>query len=316
MGDLVSVIIPFYNVEDYIEECLKSVINQTYKNLEIICVDDSSPDNSYVIVNKYINIDNRIKLIRHKENLGLGGARNTGLQNANGKFVYFLDSDDYIDINYIETMVNFSKNAEVVVNNKATKIYEDGKTELIKNKDKFIKYSVLKFEQNMLNDMLTSTWSKLYNKDFLIKNNLFFPNYLKFEDVYFLNILKTKLEKVVFVYDSNYYYRQRKTSIIGQYKIKNNQKDSIYIIESIYKYYKDNNLLDKYNVPFKWLYKFFRRQQNKQEFFIEVKKLLNSIKEDINIDNYNKKNKIFFKAVLSSNSYFIFKIKYLIGRFI
>ena len=104
MGDLVSIIIPFYNVEDYIEECLKSVINQTYKNLEIICVDDCSPDNSYIIVNKYIDIDKRIKLIRHKENLGLGGARNTGLQNANGKFVYFLDSDDYIEIDDIDAL--------------------------------------------------------------------------------------------------------------------------------------------------------------------------------------------------------------------
>ncbi len=316
MGDLVSIIIPFYNVEDYIEECLKSVINQTYKNLEIICVDDCSPDNSYIIVNKYIDIDKRIKLIRHKENLGLGGARNTGLQNANGKFVYFLDSDDYIENDYIEKMVLNIKDADVICNNKMLKFYEDGSKKFIDGKDIKNKYQVLDYTDDMYNLMLTSACSKMYRKDFLINNNLFFPNKLRFEDFYFINILKTKLRKIVFIYNSTYYYRQRKTSIIGQYKIKNNQKDSIYIIESIYKYYKDNNLLDKYNVPFKWLYKFFRRQQNKQEFFIEVKNLLNSIKEDINIDDYNKKNKIFFKAVLSSNSYFIFKIKYLVGRFI
>lgn len=316
MGDLVSIIIPFYDVEDYIEECLKSVIDQTYKNIEIICVDDCGPDNSYTIVKKYMNIDDRIRLIRHKENLGLGGARNTGLQNANGSFIYFLDSDDYIENDYIEKMVFNIKDADLVCNNKMLKFYEDGTKEFIDGKDIKSKYQVLKYDESIYNLMLTSACSKMYRRDFLIDNNILFPNKLKFEDFYFINILKTKIKKIVFIYNSTYYYRQRQNSIIAQYKIKNNQKDSIYIIENIYKYYKENDLLDKYNVPFKWLYKFFRRQENKYEFFIEVKKLLNNIKDDINISNYDEKNKIFFKSVLSSSNYLFFKIKYFIGRII
>ena len=314
MNRLVSVVIPFYNVEDYIEECLKSVINQTYKNLEIIFVDDCSPDNSYTIVKKYMDRDDRIKLIRHKENMGAGGARNTGLKEAKGEFIYFLDSDDYIDHNYIEKMVYNIKDADIVCNNRILKFYEDGRKEYIKTKDITNKYQTLSFTPQMYDFMMTSPCCKLYRKKFLIDNNLFFPEKLKFEDFYFINILKTKLKTIVFTYDTTYYYRQRKNSIIGQYKTKNNQKDSIYIIKNIYEYYKKNNLLDEYDVPFKWLYKFFRRQKNKSEFFIEVKTLINNIKNDINVNNYNKKNRLFIKFILNSNNYYVFKIKYLLGR--
>ena len=314
MNKLVSVIIPFYNVEDYIEECLKSVINQTYRNLEIIFVDDCSPDNSYLIVKKYMDRDDRIRLIRHKENLGLGGARNTGLKEANGEFIYFLDSDDYIENNYIEKMVYNIKDADMVCNNRILKFYEDGRKEYIKTKDITNKYQTLRFIPQMYDFMMTSACCKLYRRNFLIDNNLFFTEKLKFEDFYFINILKTRLKTIVFTYDTTYYYRQRNNSIIAQYKTKNNQKDSLYIIEKIYNYYKENNLLDKYNVPFKWLYKFFRRQKNKSEFFIEVKTFISNIKDNIDIDDYDKKNKIFFKCVLSSNNYYLFKIKYLLGK--
>ena len=314
MNKLISVIIPFYNVEDYIEECLKSVINQTYRNLEIICVDDCSPDNSYTIVKKYVDRDDRIRLIRHKENLGLGGARNTGIKEAKGEFIYFLDSDDYIEKNYIEKMVYNIKDADIVCNNRILKFYEDGKKEYIKNKDITNKYQILNFTPQMYDLMMTSACCKLYKKNFLIKNNLFFPEKLRFEDFYFVNILKTKLKTIVFTYDTTYYYRQRKNSIIAQYKIKNNQKDSLYIIEKIYDYYKKNNLLDEYNIPFKWLYKFFKRQKSKSEFFVEIKTFINNIKNDINLNNYDKKNRLFFKFILNSGSYYIFKIKYLLGR--
>ena len=94
----ISIIIPVYNVEKYLRECLDSCINQTLADIEIICVDDCSPDNSIKILEEYQAKDYRIKIFRHEKNKNLGAARNTGIQNAIGEYVWFVDSDDYIDI--------------------------------------------------------------------------------------------------------------------------------------------------------------------------------------------------------------------------
>lgn len=94
---MISVIVPIYNVQNYIAECLESIISQTYRDLEIICVDDCGLDNSISIVKKYMKKDDRIKLVHHEENQGLGGARNTGISVANGEYIYFMDSDDKIE---------------------------------------------------------------------------------------------------------------------------------------------------------------------------------------------------------------------------
>ena len=111
--DLISIIIPCYNSEKYIEECLVSVINQTYKNIEIICVDDCSEQNERAIIDRYMNVDKRIVYIRHSENRGLGGARNTGIANSHGKYIASIDSDDVMYNNLIEKAYNATKNATV-----------------------------------------------------------------------------------------------------------------------------------------------------------------------------------------------------------
>lgn len=101
MEPLLSIIVPIYNVEQYLERCIESIINQTYKNLEIILVDDGSKDNSGTIADTYASKDNRIKVI-HKENGGLSDARNHGLDQAKGKYIIFIDSDDFIDSSMCE----------------------------------------------------------------------------------------------------------------------------------------------------------------------------------------------------------------------
>ena len=102
---MISVIIPIYNVEKYLEKCIQSIINQTYRNLEIILVDDGSTDNSGEIADKYKKIDNRIKVI-HKINGGLSDARNKECEIATGEYISFIDSDDYIDLNMYEKSNN------------------------------------------------------------------------------------------------------------------------------------------------------------------------------------------------------------------
>ena len=126
MLDKVSIIIPVYNVEVYLKECIESVLEQSYKNLEIILVDDGATDSSGKICDEYKDKDNRI-IVFHKENGGLSSARNSGLAIATGKFVYFLDSDDYIEKNAIEVLVeNMRTNNSEVVFLDGNIFYEEG----------------------------------------------------------------------------------------------------------------------------------------------------------------------------------------------
>ena len=100
----ISVIIPVYNTEKYLEQCLESVINQTYKDLEIICVNDASTDNSFDVINEYSKKDSRIKYINFETNKGVSAARNVGLEAATGDYICFIDSDDWIEQTQTETM--------------------------------------------------------------------------------------------------------------------------------------------------------------------------------------------------------------------
>ena len=105
----VSIIIPVYNVEKYLEDCLKSVINQSLKDIEIICVNDGSTDRSFDILNKYAVMDNRITVINNSKNYGLSYSRNQGIQYSHGEYIYFLDSDDMITQEAMEELYNISK---------------------------------------------------------------------------------------------------------------------------------------------------------------------------------------------------------------
>lgn len=123
---LVSIIIPIYNVEKYLERCVKSVIEQSYTNLEIFLVDDGSPDNSGAIADSLAKNDKRIKVI-HQKNKGLSGARNTGIKQATGEWIMFVDSDDFIDSDMVKTMLNIAiKNKAEIVACNVDRVSDDG----------------------------------------------------------------------------------------------------------------------------------------------------------------------------------------------
>lgn len=317
---VVSVVIPFYNIENYIEKCLKYIVGQTYRNLEILCVDNNSQDNSIKIVEKYLNTDNRIKLIKNKENLWPGGARNVGIKSATGEYIYFIDGDDFIDDDYIEKLVEAMEKhkTDIVCNNKILKYYEDDKSKnsFIKRESNFILNKKFDFDEKIARTVMTSSCCKLYKTDFLRENNLYFPEKLRFEDFAFLHLLKTKVKTISFIYNSTYYYVQRKNSIIHKYKEKSDQLDSIYIIKYIYNFYKENNLLNKFTIPFAWVKKFFKRQNDKQKYFDLLRDELLAMKNDINRNIYNKKDLIFFDTVLMFKKYVFFRVIYGVRRII
>lgn len=175
----VSVIIPVYNVEQYLKTCLDSVINQTLQDIEIICVDDGSTDGSLDILRDYEKKDLRLKVLTQK-NQHAGVARNNGLKAATGEYLSFLDSDDFFDLHMLEDMYNKAKkdDSDVVVcgfyqyNNRLNKI-----TSIAKINTKFVKktpFSPLDFKDNLFDGLKLNAWTKLFRRKLFVNNNLQF----------------------------------------------------------------------------------------------------------------------------------------------
>ena len=196
----VSVILPIYNVEKYLDRCLKSIINQTLKNIEIILVDDESPDLCPQKCDEAAKYDNRIKVI-HKKNGGLGFARNSGLEIATGKYVYFVDSDDYLRLDATEKLYNAAAKDDLDICF-AGVIFEDKNG---KQRSNVPKYAGIIFNQPQIVDIVLtgmlgteptaknninlgmSAWQGIYRREWLKKNNLCFPSERQFisEDIIF-----------------------------------------------------------------------------------------------------------------------------------
>lgn len=170
--DLVTVIVPIYNVEKYLERCLDSIINQTYNNLEILLINDGSPDRSDIIMERYANNDKRIRCI-YKKNGGQGTARNIGIYEAKGDYICFVDSDDDVSLEYVEKLYNSIKENESDISWCNINIIDNNncKRKISQNED-----DIWAFD-------LPSPCNKLFKKSLFINNNIFFPGGIKYEDL-------------------------------------------------------------------------------------------------------------------------------------
>lgn len=216
MNSLISIVVPIYNVEQYLQKCVDSIINQTYKNLEIILVDDGSPDNCPKICDEYAKQDSRIKVI-HKENGGLSDARNAGMKIATGEYISFIDSDDWAKSEMIESMYNriIEDNSDLVSSG-VVWVNEDG----VEIRNATVRENcVLNTEQAMaelINDgkLKQHVWNKLYKAD-LIKNIPFVKGKYH-EDVFWSYKVIGVAEKISIEKNSYYFYVQRSESIMGE----------------------------------------------------------------------------------------------------
>ena len=221
-NSLISIVVPIYNVEKYLNECIDSIIAQTYKNIEIILVDDGSPDSCPVICDNWKEKDYRVKVI-HKENGGLSDARNVGIENAKGNYICFIDSDDYVEKNYVEELYNKIVTEEVKISQCGIK-YVDDNHQIIKNVGyknncvlpgrKVIEDSCDKhFTENEV------VWNRLY--DINLFKNLKFPKGKLHEDEYITYKLLYNEEKIAIVSNCLYNYRQSDNSIMrSNYSLK------------------------------------------------------------------------------------------------
>ena len=248
----ISIIVPVYNTSIYLEQCLNSINNQSFKDYEVICVDDGSSDNSLHILKKYEKIIKNFKVISQK-NQGVAVARNTGLANACGDYIVFIDSDDFVKENYLEVLYNESckTNADVVICN-FYRYYERSKLSLPvvykKSKGLYSKEEILK---SLIPDILIHSylWNKLWKRELF--DNLQFP-LIKYEDIAIMCKLFNKVKKVSIINDTLYYYRIRKTSIVRNYSI-STQNDYVKAYGLIRLFIHEENLYNKFKFTFNLL---------------------------------------------------------------
>ncbi len=232
MNPLVTIIVPVYNVEKYLDKCIESIIKQTYSNLEILLVDDGSTDSCYQKCEKWKEKDGRI-IVVHKKNAGLGFARNTGLELASGEFVMYIDSDDYISSNMVERLLTVAKETESdTVYCGLTRVYTDGSEIAVPaaydnqtfEKSEIIDKILLEMVGSRPDDkedanLFMSVWHALYSMKIIRKYSIRFPSEREImcEDImYHIDYLR-RAERVTYIADPLYFYRMNPKSLSQVY---------------------------------------------------------------------------------------------------
>ena len=238
----VSVIVPVYNVEKYIEKCLDSLVNQTLKEIEIIVVNDGSPDNSQKIIDKYAKKYKNIKSYI-KENGGLSDARNYGLKKATGEYIAFIDSDDYIDREMLYKMYNHAIKEELdIVVCDTINVYEDGKEIYIKSNHNFSNNSIKNY---IISPPMAC--SRLYNKKLFNRHN--FKKGIYYEDLELTPKLVKETKKIGYVNEGLYFYLQRSGSIMKQQEFNEKLLDIFKVLQSNY-----DELVKEYPEEIEYMY--------------------------------------------------------------
>lgn len=306
---LVSIIVPIYKVEQYLEECVQSLLNQTYKNLEVILVDDGSPDNCGKLCDEYAKKDGRIKVI-HKENGGLSSARNAGLDIAKGEYIAFVDSDDCVSNKFIETLYRLCEDndADIAV------------SEYIKFSDKvdvdteIKEKNIKKYDSVTMQKLIYSNecvkfvvvWNKLYKRR--IYEDLRFPIGKINEDEFTTYKAYDKTNKdVVATNEVLYYYRYNENSIMGK-KFNEKRLDVLDAYEERKKYYlekKDVILFEKTVYEYQGLLKrfyilAFENIKGSSKVFKSIReKMRKNYKEYMKLGMVNKKEAVIMKFFIS-----------------
>ena len=242
----VSVIVPVYQVEQYLRQCLDSILNQTFKDIEVILIDDGSKDNSGKICDEYALNDNRVKVI-HQKNMGLSDARNSGMNLMSGKYFMFVDSDDYVSELMIEKLYirAVETDADVVCCN-FEYFWENNEKESFSTKEKTEELNSSEIFNHRKNEknygFWTVAWNKLHKSSSM--NSFRFRSGKIHEDEFWANDIYQKDLKVVTIEDSLYYYRQRHNSIVNIKNIKKEfdlieafqERIQIYLNQNMYPY--------------------------------------------------------------------------------
>lgn len=213
----VSVIIPVYNVEEYLAKCLESIINQTYAALEILCINDCSTDGSLTVLKEYEQKDSRIVILENEKNGGLAYTRNAGLARATGEYVLFVDSDDTIALNLVESCMEVASGRDMVCfdySQVTTNAEVIARQYAYKMKDGEYTGEAFFMEAVRTDSMVFSAWSKFINREFLTENDILFYDGILYEDMLFSFQCHMKASRIYSLNRKLYVYRVRQTSIM------------------------------------------------------------------------------------------------------
>ena len=319
----VSVIIPVFNTQDYLNECIDSVLNQTLEDIEVICINDGSSDKSWEILKDYHQTDSRVRII-DQENIGLGATRNVGLNVAQGEYILFLDSDDYLDLNTLEYTYNASKdkNLDILIfkianfNNKTRKESHtpyfdmDFLREIVK--DDIFNWSDVK---DCLFDISVTSASKLFKKELL--SDIRFPEGLIFEDNLFFIKTFFKAERVYFADEYLYYRRIRSDSITNSYY--DNFTDCMDIYELIIDFIKQIGKYDDFHIQIfdRQCHDCFHRfrlleEEYKNDFYMKLKSHFSNQKSMLEsyrtLDSCSKRSLEIYNSAINSKTYKEFEL--------
>lgn len=317
----VSVVIPVYNVEKYLNECMDSIVNQTLSDIEIICINDGSTDNSLDILQEYASCDDRI-IIFNQKNQGHAVATNKGIEMARGEYLFLMDSDDILKLNALELTYNEISEKKVDFVLFKSLNYDDQKDEYYESEN-FSMNNIFEvvgneiFDYNDIKELMfnacVTPWSKLYSREFIIRENIRFPEGLIFDDNVFFYESLLKAKRISFLDEFLFIRRWYATSstMNGDLRF----ADSMPISNKIIEVFRDNNEYDnyKYNLlnnkieinvaryfeikkQFKSEYFNILREDFKQ--FLETKDVFEEIVSTL--EDKNRKN--FYFVILSENN--------------
>lgn len=321
----VSIIIPVFNSEDFLTDCLMSVKNQTLSDIEIICIDDGSTDNSLEILKDFSKEDNRFKVF-HQENSGAGFSRNAGLEKSRGEFVLFLDSDDWIENDACEKLYDQSinLNSDIVLFDAVRHLPDNQSMDLIHFLDDDSKkdFSSLSFDYDLVKDKVLNAyfgviWSKFYKKSFILENDISFPHHKLYNDVEF-HVKSMLLAKRISYFPKIFYHYKR----IGQDSLQtiyvsSNEAIVFYdVMCGIKEFLLENDFFEEFKFEFiEFTFKEFKRKLNeindefKPQYFEKIKLFLKSL--DISVHDLNKVSfyyLVFYIHSMISENYIEFKL--------
>ena len=319
-----SIIVPVYNVEKYLDKCLERILNSTYKDFELIVINDGTKDNSEQIITKYLDNEEYKDKITYisKENSGLSDTRNLGMSKAKGEYIAFVDSDDYIETTMYETMMNkaLEKNYDIVACD-VKLVYEDSDKEKVISsayeKDLFNKDEI---KQTMLT-YYPVVWNKIYKKSLL--EGIEFSKGVWYEDMEFNLKVYPRINSIGVVKEPLYNYLQRGNSITYTYNDK--LYDIITNMDTVIKYYKAQGIYEEYKEELAYLYlryayatfpKRLAKCKDKKKYKEGIDFAINKVHE--HFPEY-KKNK-YFKTMGIKGKYiknfnkFISKINYIVSK--
>lgn len=252
-----SVIIPVYNVEKEIRQCLDSIKNQTYGDFEVLCVDDCGQDSSMAIVKEFADTDDRFKILTHEHNKGVSAARNTALDAASGEYILFVDSDDWIELNALETVKNvFDQSNTDMVMFDTYDCYPDKERKAfnVKNLSDGKIDMQLTIDANNLNSFIGVIWNRAYRASLIQDNHIRFPEGMIIEDSDFTFKASVLAGNIYIITTPLYNYRrEREGSYTTEDKVNTRIEDELNVIFRCWRWAKEHNYARRYRKYFLFL---------------------------------------------------------------